>query len=142
MAEEMMSSEELSSMVKTGAVENYSDRGYKTVGNKGAMDILHTTMLDRQLKLSEDYPDREKGYTNMALIPLSSSALAGKLDQDLDTGDVAVCMSCYGVKNSVRSLRYSVCPQGFFESEHDARVCQPEFLNSGPFLNTQTVTQG
>lgn len=75
-----ISTERLASMVKTGAVENYSERGYRTVGDEKAMDVITRTMIDSSLGLSKSYPDPE-GYTNMALISLSSPVLAGKIGQ-------------------------------------------------------------
>lgn len=93
-----ISSERLASMVKTGAVENYSKRGYKAAGDEKAMNVVYLTRVDDVLELSKSYPGPE-GYTNITLVPLSSSALAGKLDKSLSPQDVAICMAYYGIEN-------------------------------------------
>ncbi len=93
-----ISTERLTSMVKTGAVENYSKKGYTTAGDEKAMDVIFRTRIDDSLGLSKSYPGPE-GYTNMTLVPLSSSALVGKLDKSLNPQDVAICIAYYGIEN-------------------------------------------
>lgn len=136
MPEEVISTERLASMVKTGAVENYSERGYKTVGNEKAMDVITRTFIDSSLGLSKNYPEPE-GYTNLVLVPLSSPVLAPKLDRSLNPKDVAICMACYATKND-RSSRNGTFRSVVIMSEADGRLFL-ESVKKDPSLVYQLV---
>src|SRR4030042_2198235 len=113
------SSETVTRIVKTGAVENYAERGYMAVGNGKAMDIIALTWVDDKLGLSKKFPDPE-GYTNLALVPLSSPDVAKKLDKSLSNKDVAVCMAYYA-KEIDRSKRSGDLRAVVIMSENDGK---------------------
>lgn len=94
-----ITSERLSSRIKSGAVENYTTRGYTPNGNEKAMDILYRTWADRKLGLSgNEYKRSPDGFTRVGLVPLSSPIISKDIREEFSPQDVAVCVAYYGEK--------------------------------------------
>lgn len=101
MPEQEFSTERLASMVKTGVVQNYFERGLTMTGDQRALDILERTEACLRLGLTGGgWGVDPEGFTKVGLVPLSSQIVRGKISSDLDQNDVAVCMAYHAEKLS------------------------------------------
>lgn len=101
MLEEDFSSERLASMVKTGVVQNYSDRGVRIKGDPKAHEILLKTEASLKLGLTAGgWGVGPEGFTRVGLVPLSSSIVKGKISPEFGKNDVAVFIAYHAEKLS------------------------------------------